>query len=105
MNRMSVLCTTYFLCGMMDTTCGSIRGLGYSIAPTIVSLAGACGLRVLWIYTVFRLDRTLYTLYISYPISWAITFNAHIICFIVFFRAWKDGNTRRARIARAAARH
>lgn len=105
MNRMSVLCTTYFLCGMMDTTCGSIRGLGYSIAPTIVSLAGACGLRVLWIYTVFRLDRTLYTLYISYPISWAITFSAHIICFIVFFRAWKDGNTRRARIARAAARH
>ena len=105
MNRMSVLCTTYFLCGMMDTTCGSIRGLGYSIAPTIVSLAGACGLRVLWIYTVFRLDRTLYTLYISYPISWAITFSAHIICFIVFCRAWKDGNTRRARIARAAARH
>ena len=105
MNRMSVLCTTYFLCGMMDTTCGSIRGLGYSIAPTIVSLAGACGLRVLWIYTVFRLDRTLYTLYISYPISWAITFSAHIICFIIFFRAWKDGNTRRARIARAAARH
>lgn len=105
MNRMSVLCTTYFLCGMMDTTCGSIRGLGYSIAPTIVSLAGACGLRVLWIYTIFRLDRSLYTLYISYPISWAITFSAHIICFIVFFRAWKGGNTRRARIARAAARH
>ena len=105
MNRMSVLCTTYFLCGMMDTTCGSIRGLGYSIAPTIVSLAGACGLRVLWIYTVFRLDRTLYTLYISYPISWAITFSAHIICFIVFFRAWKGGNTRWARIAQAAARH
>ncbi len=54
MNRMSVVCLTYFLCGIMDVTCGSIRGLGYSVTPTIVSLAGACGLRILWILHSFR---------------------------------------------------
>ncbi len=87
--RINVVCLTYFLCGLMDTACGSIRGLGYSIAPTLVSLTGACGLRILWIFTVFRIDRSLFTLYLSYPVSWLITFTAHIICYTVFFRSWK----------------
>ena len=73
----------------MDVTCGSIRGMGYSVSPTIVSLAGACGFRILWLFTIFALDRTLFTLYLSYPISWGITFVAHLVCFLVFFRKWK----------------
>lgn len=88
--RLKVICLTYFLCGIMDVTCGSIRGLGYSVTPTVVSLIGACGLRIVWIYTIFNLvDRTLYTLYLSYPVTWIITFAAHLICFIVFFKRWK----------------
>lgn len=87
--RLHVVCLTYFLCGLMDTACGSIRGLGYSIAPTLVSLAGACGLRILWIYTVFQAHRTQFVLYLSYPVSWVVTFIAHIICFIIFSKKWK----------------
>ena len=79
--RMSIICTTYFLCGMMDTMVGSIRGLGYSILPTLVSLTGACGLRVIWIFTIFAAQRSLAILYLSYPISWAVTATAHMICF------------------------
>ena len=104
-SRLHVVCLTYFTCGLMDVACGSIRGLGYSIAPTIVSLAGACGLRILWIYTVFRLDRTLFTLYLSYPVSWVVTFACHIVCFIVFFREWKTREEHRARLDEAASRH
>lgn len=89
LGRMRVICTTYFLCGMMDVICGSIRGLGCAVTPTIVSLSGACGLRILWIYTIFALDHTLFNLYLSYPVSWAITCAAHLICFIVFFLRWK----------------
>ena len=102
LGRLGLICSTYFLCGLMDTVCGSIRGLGYSIAPTIVSLAGACGLRILWIYTIFRIDHTLFVLYLSYPISWLVTFIAHTVCFVFFFREWKDGKSRRARIAKTA---
>ena len=93
LSRLTVVCLTYFLCGTMDVTCGSIRGMGYSVTPTVVSLAGACGLRILWIFTIFNLNRTLFCLYLSYPISWAITFAAHLICFIVFFRRWKKTNS------------
>lgn len=77
----SIICTTYFLCGVMDTMVGSIRGLGYSILPTLVSLTGACGLRVIWIFTIFAAQRSLAILYLSYPISWAVTATAHMICF------------------------
>ena len=85
LRRMSIIATTYFLCGMMDVIVGSLRGMGYSIMPMLVSLAGACGFRVLWIYTVFQEYHTLQCLYISYPISWTLTFSVHFICFLVVY--------------------
>ncbi len=84
--RMSYICICYFLCGLMDVTVGSLRGLGCSITPMIISLTGACAFRVLWIFTVFQWNPSLSTLYISYPVSWAITAAAQIICFIVVMR-------------------
>ena len=72
--RMKYICTRpTFLCGMMDVTVGSLRGLGYSITPMLVSLTGACAFRVVWIFTVFVWSRSLDTLYVSYPVSWLIT--------------------------------
>lgn len=87
--RLEVFCATYFLCGMMDVCCGSIRGLGYSMLPTIVSLTGACGLRILWLVTVFQWDRTLWILYLSYPVSWVITGAAHFLCYVIVMRRQK----------------
>lgn len=84
--RMTVICSTYFLCGMMDVLVGSLRGMGSSVLPMIVSLTGACGFRVLWIFTVFAADHTLDTLYISYPISWLLTALAHMVCFFIVRR-------------------
>lgn len=83
--RMRYICMTYFLCGMMDVMVGGLRGIGYSVMPMLVSLTGACLFRVVWIYTVFQQYRTLDCLYISYPISWALTFAVHLICFIVVY--------------------
>ena len=82
--RMGIVCTTYALCGMMDVMVGGLRGIGYSIMPMLVSLVGACGLRLLWIATIFQLPQfhTIQTIYWSYPISWAITFGVHVICFL-----------------------
>ncbi|RGC31051.1 MATE family efflux transporter [Enterocloster aldenensis] len=81
MLRLEIICGTYFLCGIMDCMVGSLRGLGYSVIPMFVSLTGACGLRVLWVFTVFAAYRSLDVLYLSYPVSWAITAIAHMITF------------------------
>ena len=58
MQRLSVISVTYCLCGMMDVLAGTIRGLGYSMLPMIVSLIGACVFRIIWIFTVFRVQHT-----------------------------------------------
>ena len=84
--RMGIILPTYFLCGMMDVMVGQMRGIGYSILPMVVSLAGACLLRIVWIMTVFAADPTLYTLYISYPISWGTTFAIHLLCYLTVAR-------------------
>ena len=84
--RMSIICTLYCLCGMMDVMVGVLRGIGYSVMPMLVSLTGACLFRIVWIYTVFKQNRTLACLYWSYPISWALTFAVHVLCFVVVYR-------------------
>lgn len=81
MKRLGYILPTYFLCGLMDVAVGSLRGIGYSIMPMIVSLTGACLFRVVWILTVFAATPTLDILYISYPISWALTFSVHMLCY------------------------
>lgn len=81
--RLSIVSSTYFICGIMDVLVGSIRGLGYSIMPMLVSLTGACLFRVIWIFTVFQAEKTLFCLYISYPISWLLTAAIHTICYLL----------------------
>ena len=86
--RLHYLCLPYFLCGIMDVMVGCLRGLGYSTLPMIVSIVGVCGFRIFWIliifynYTDFKNIEDLNLLYISYPISWIITFLAHFGCYI-----------------------
>lgn len=99
--RMQMICQVYFLCGMMDVTVGILRGMGYAIMPMLMSLAGACGLIVLWIFTIFRWNRSLFVLYLSYPITWAVTLAAQMICLLV---VWKRKKGAWAKIRPAAAK-
>ncbi|MCM1178412.1 MAG: MATE family efflux transporter [Clostridium sp.] len=86
--RMSFICLPYFLCGIMDTTTGSLRGLGYSTLPMVTAILGVVIMRIGWIMTVFRIPEfhTLSGLYVSYPISWIVTFAAQAILFAVVLR-------------------
>ena len=79
--RSSVIAPTYFLCGMMDTMVGVLRGMGSSVAPMIVSVMGACVFRLLWIALIYPFNPTLNMLYLSYPISWLITLSVHLMCY------------------------
>lgn len=89
--RMRYICIPYFLCGIMDTLCGSIRGLGRGVLPMIVSLIGACAFRIVWIFTVFQIIHTPNILYNSYPISWLLTAITHFICFMIIIKKEERG--------------
>ncbi len=81
--RLQIVAGLYLLCGLMDTTVGSLRGMGYSFQPMLVSLVGAVGSRLLFILTIFRLPyfHNLQWLYMGYPISWVLTFSCHLVTF------------------------
>ena len=70
MVRIRTNLSVYFLLATMDILSGALRGLGRSLTPMIVTLLGACGLRVAWVYTAFRSSPTLGTLYAAFPLSW-----------------------------------
>ncbi len=87
LRRMALVACFYFLCGIMESIAGAIRGLGASITPMIVSFLGACVARIVWIYTIFQVPEyhTLDCLYLSYPITWTLTIAAHLAVFIILF--------------------
>ena len=88
LTRMAFICLPYFLCGLMDVSTGALRGMGASLTPMLISVLGVCGFRVLWIYTIFQMPayHTPQCLYISYAVSWILTFLCQMAAFIVFFR-------------------
>ena len=89
--RMSMVCLTYALCGMMDVMTGALRGMGASTLPMIVSVLGVCVFRIVWIFTVFRSEafHSLKVLYASYPISWILTFAVEALAFVLLLKKEK----------------
>lgn len=86
MIRLAYVGLPYFLCGFMEVLVGSLRGLGRSWTPLIISTLGACVFRIVWILTIFEAHRSLEMLYLSYGISWIITPAAHSIALLAAFR-------------------
>ena len=76
--RMKYVTIPYFVCGLMEVATGALRGIGKAWTPLIISTLGSCVFRVLWVATIFRMDPTLDTLFIVYPISWIVTLAAHL---------------------------
>lgn len=74
-SRFSVIAGTYLTCGLMDVGANSIRGMGISFFPMVVTLIGACGLRIVYLFTFFRFESvySYQNIFWSYPVSWVIT--------------------------------
>lgn len=86
MKRLMIVALPYFLYGLAEVQVGCVRGMGHSVTPMIVSLLGICVLRVIWIYTVFAVNRTQLVLYLCYPVSWIVTIIGHGISRRVYLK-------------------
>ena len=86
--RLTWMCAPYVLCGIMEIIVGALRGIGYSVAPMLVSVFGACVFRLFWILVICKLPALNSTagIYMSYPVSWLITEAAHFGIFIYGMR-------------------
>lgn len=63
----------YFTFILIEVTHAVLRGMGNATGPMIISVFGVCGIRILWIFTAFRVYRTMPVLMTSYPMSWGIS--------------------------------
>lgn len=81
--RMLIILPFQFVNAGLEITSGSIRGMGYSLVPAIISVAGVCGLRLVWVYTVFASHSDFVTLTWVYPISWILTAAAITISYFI----------------------
>jgi len=88
LTRFNYIALPYFVCGLMDVSTGSLRGLGASFTPMLLSIMGVCGIRIMWIYTIFQIPQfhTPECLYLSYLLSWFGTFVFQTIAFIIIYK-------------------
>ncbi len=97
--RIMYMFIPYFTLAFMEVGSGILRGQRYSVLSTVISLIGACVLRIIWIYTVFRINPTLEIIYLSYPISWTATALAHFIFGAVLInKAEKKYNMKKSEV-------
>ncbi len=87
--RYSVTFPAYFLAGIMAVLPGAIRGFGSSLPPSIISLVGACGIRIVWVFTVFKAFPTMTMLFLVHPITWVLTIIALVINFVIVYNKAK----------------
>ena len=73
----------YFLAGIMGIMPGAIRGHGQSLPPSLITIFGTCVIRIVWVYTVFRIYNDLSILYLVHPITWVFTILALTINYII----------------------
>ena len=92
MYRLWCICTTYCLCGLMDGMSNCIRGIGHSVTPVVTTLAGACLFRIIWLFTIFQMPQfhNPFMIFVTYPISWILTFVANIIFYKKYIREIKS---------------
>jgi Na+-driven multidrug efflux pump len=97
--RLLFMIAPYFLLACMEVGSGVLRGLGRSVTSTLISLVGACLLRIVWILTVFEHYQTLESIYVSYPVSWILTATVNLTLSLLVLRRLKKEQAGRVRLA------
>ena len=77
---------TYFLAGIMEVFMGALQGLGKSTASMFINVFCTCFIRILWILTIFAAAPSLNSLYISYPVSWALAIIVETAVFVYLIK-------------------
>ena len=80
--KLNIMMMVYFTCGIMNVLPGVMRGMGYSIVPMLITLVGACLLRIVWLYTAFAWYPTIPVLFACYPVTWTLAAIGHVVSYL-----------------------
>ena len=82
--RLMMVFTAYFFSMLYEVMSGYLRGFGISLVPALLTMLGVCGVRILWIATVFPQHRTFQTIMLAYPLSLSATAVLILIALLVY---------------------
>ena len=91
MEILHFLVPTFFTYVCIEILSGSLRGMGSSLIPMILTSLGVCVLRIVWIFTMLPIWPDVKTVLVSYPISWVVTSILFIVYFIWYTRKHNYG--------------
>ncbi len=98
--RLIYIGVLYFIAGAFETLAYAMRALDKSVVSMVVTLIFVCFFRIFWLNTFFLLNPTITMIYISYPISWLLSFSVLLIFLIPHLkkieRKLKEERTERA---------
>jgi putative MATE family efflux protein len=84
--KMIIISSTYFICGINEIFGAALRGMGKPMAATVATLIFMCAIRFVWVYLIFPLVPNLTFLYLIWPIGWILSI---ITLLFVFFPTMK----------------
>lgn len=82
--RLVIIFIAYIFSMLYEVMSGYLRGFGFSLVPAILTTVGVCVLRIIWINTVFPVNRTFVTIMTAYPVSLATTAVLIFIALIIY---------------------
>lgn len=71
--KMIIISSTYFICGINEIMGAALRGMGRPILATATTLVYMCFFRFVWVYLIFPLCPNLTFLYLVWPIGWLLS--------------------------------
>ena len=94
---MRYLVTFYITYFMIEVFNGALRGMGNSFVPMMITVAGVCVLRMIWLFTVLPRNHTVLTVMRSYPISWITTSLLLFLYYMIYIHHLHPLHPRRRR--------
>lgn len=86
MKKFRIMTYSFGISAFMDGTIAASRGMRKTLVPSLMVFLGSCVLRIGWVFTVFAHYRTVESLFLLYPFSWAVTAVFEIIYFIFVYK-------------------
>lgn len=87
--KMIIVSSTYFICGINEVLGGALKGMGKPMAPALTSFLYMCILRFVWVYLIFPHNPNLTFLYLVWPIGWILSIITLLVVLIHSFLKYK----------------
>lgn len=84
--RMHIVLACQFIASSYEIAGSSLRGMGKSLTPAVLTVFGTCLLRIVWVYGVSPVWRGYDVLMMVYPVSWVVTGLLVLTAYWLFIR-------------------